>query len=562
MKKLISLLLFLFAAFTAGTAFSQAVDSTTLNAASITGTVTINAHTTYIMKGFNYVRNGGAIVIEPGALIKGAPKVGTENPGVLIIERGGIIYANGTADKPITFTSTKAPGSRAPGDWGGIIVLGRSGINTVTGIDSAQIEGFEAGLGPWYGGQPRVDNDSSGIIRYVRLEYPGINLSGISGNEINGLTSGGVGSRTVYDHIQVSYSGDDAFEFFGGSVNPKYLITLGSVDDDFDCDNGFRGNFQFGLAVRDSNIYDVSGSHNLEIDNNANNPANFNAPRTRVIFSNLTCVGPNVYNNPLFPRNAHLRRNMLACVFNSIIMAYPVGIRFDGSGVANACTGDTIQIRNNIFAGQTRLADSASSTFSGTAWLQTGSFMNRIFTTNSAVMLNNPFNLYPLPPVPANNIDFWMPAGGSPALTGASFTDPLLNGFEQTTYVGAFGSTNWTAGWANFNPQSYVPSPIGVKQTSTEVPGEFALSQNYPNPFNPATTIKFSIPQSGFVSLKVYDILGREVSQIVKDNLQVGSYEVNFDASNLTSGTYFYKINVNTDGSVNWTQTKKMVLVK
>jgi hypothetical protein len=188
--------------------------------------------------------------------------------------------------------------------------------------------------------------------------------------------------------------------------------------------------------------------------------------------------------------------------------------------------------------------------------------MNRIFTTNSAVMLNNPFNLYPLPPVPANNIDFWMPAGGSPALTGASFTDPLLNGFEQTTYVGAFGSTNWTAGWANFNPQSYVPSPIGVKQTSTEVPGEFALSQNYPNPFNPATTIKFSIPQSGFVSLKVYDILGREVSQIVKDNLQVGSYEVNFDASNLTSGTYFYKINVNTDGSVNWTQTKKMVLVK
>ena len=559
MKKIISLLLGLIIVISAGKSYSYGVDSTTLNAASITGTVHLNGNTIYIMKGFNYVRNGAVIVIDPGALILGDKPTS----GALIVERGGKIYANGTVDKPITFTSRFAPGNRHPGDWAGIILLGRAGINTVTGVDSAQIEGFPAGQGPWYGGQPIVNDDSSGVLRYVRIEFPGVNLTSVPGNEINGLTCGGIGSRTVIEHVQISYSGDDAIECFGGTVNLKYIIALGSVDDDFDCDNGFRGMYQFGLAVRDSNIYDVSGSHNFEIDNNANNPSNFNTPRTRVVFSNITAVGPNVYNNPLFLRNAHLRRNMLASIFNSIVMAYPTGIRFDGSGVANACMGDTIEIRHNIFAGQERLADSAGGTnFSGTAWLQTGSFSNRIFTTNSAVMLNNPFNLYPLPAPPANNINFWMPAGGSPALTGASFSDPLLNGFEQTTYVGAFGSDNWTAGWANFNPQMYSPSPIGIKQISTEVPGTFSLTQNYPNPFNPATMIKFSIPQTGFTSLRVYDMLGREVAEIVNDNLQAGTFEVNFDASNLSSGTYFYKLSVNTSQGVNWTETKKMVLVK
>lgn len=558
MKKIISLLLLLFTVFSVKNSYAQPVDSTTLNAASITGTVTLNAHTTYIMKGFNYVRNGGVLVIEPGALILGdKPSTGT-----LLVERGGKIYANGTLEKPITFTSRFPAGQRNPGDWGGVILLGRSGINTASGLDSAQIEGFPAGQGPWYGGQPIVQDDSSGVMRYVRLEYPGVNLTGISGNEINGLTMGGVGSRTVIEYVQVSYSGDDAYEFFGGTVNAKYLIALGTIDDDFDCDNGHRGHIQFGLAVRDSNIFDVSGSHNFEIDNNNNSPSNYNTPRTRTIFSNITAVGPNTFTNNLFPRNAHLRRNMLACVYNSIIMAYPVGIRFDGSGVGNASQGDTIQIRNIIFAGQNKIADTAGTSFSPTPWLQTASFQNRIYPNNNDVQLNNPFNIYPLPPVPANNVSFWMPNGGSPALTGANFSNSNLSGFESTTYVGAFGSTNWSAGWANFNPQQYTPAPISVKQISTEVPGEFVLSQNYPNPFNPATTIKFSIPQSGFVTLKVYDMIGREVAKVVNENLQVGAYEINFDASNLTSGAYFYKFTVNVNGSVNRSQTKKMVLIR
>jgi hypothetical protein len=123
------------------------------------------------------------------------------------------------------FTSRKAPGQRNFGDWGGIIILGRSGINTSSGADSAEIEGFGSGQGPIYGGQPRIDADSSGCLRCVRIEFAGVNLTGVTGNEINGLTMGGVGSRTVIEYVQVSYCGDDSFEWFGGNVNCKYLIS-------------------------------------------------------------------------------------------------------------------------------------------------------------------------------------------------------------------------------------------------------------------------------------------------------------------------------------------------
>ena len=247
---------------------AQVVDITTLNSASITGTVVLTKTTQYLMTGFNYVQNGGKLVIPEGTVILGD----FETKGTLIIQRGGKIIANGTADAPIIFTSEKPAGSRAAGDWGGVIILGRSAINTSSGADSAEIEGFGPGLGPVYGGQPVINDDSSGVFRYVRLEFPGINLTGLSGNEINGLTMGGVGSRTVIEYVMVSYSGDDSFEWFGGTVNPKHLIAYKGLDDDWDCDNGFRVKIQYGLSVRDKDIADISQSNGFEIDNNNNTP--------------------------------------------------------------------------------------------------------------------------------------------------------------------------------------------------------------------------------------------------------------------------------------------------
>lgn len=538
-----------------GKVFS-AIDSTTLNSSSITSNIVLNRTTTYIMKGFNYVQNGATLVIEAGTKIYGD----FNSKGTLIIQRGGKIFANGNANDPILFTSQKPAGQRAAGDWGGIIILGRSGINTASGADSAEIEGFGPGLGPIYGGQPIVDNDSSGVFRYVRIEFPGINLTGISGNEINGLTMGGVGSRTVIEYVQVSYSGDDSFEWFGGTVNCKHLISFKVIDDDWDTDNGFRGKIQFGLSVRDSGLVDVSTSNGFESDNNVNTPTNFNSPRTKPIFSNMTVIGP--YGqigwalNSLWGRGGHLRRNTLMSAYNSIIMAWRVGLRVDGSGVGNAATGDTIQIRNTILAGNIRLADSTGTgSFSPQQWLQTPSFANTIFTDNASVQLTDPFNIYPNVPLPGTNVNYWMPLSGSPALSGASFSNPNLAGFENVSYRGAFGTDNWTANWAQFNPKNY--TVIGINQISSIVPENFILNQNYPNPFNPSTKLSFSIPKSGFTSLKVFDISGKEVADLVNENLTPGTYEYQFNSNNLSSGIYFYTLRVN-----NISDTKKMFLIK
>ncbi|MBL8007445.1 MAG: T9SS type A sorting domain-containing protein [Ignavibacteria bacterium] len=555
MKIKILILVLALSVFTIKNALS-AVDSTTMNSTAISGVITLNSSTTYILKGNTNVINGGVLIVEPGTKIFGD----YNTKGTLIIQRGGKIIANGNANNPIVFTSRQPAGQRRAGDWGGIIVLGRSAINTSTGVDSAEIEGFGPGLGPVYGGQPVINDDSSGVLRYVRIEFPGVNLTGISGNEINGLTMGGVGSRTVIENIQISYSGDDSFEWFGGNVNCRYLVSYKALDDDWDCDNGFRGRVQFGISIRDSAIADISSSNGFEIDNNNNTPSNFNGPRTKPVFSNMTVIGPFITTasaaNPLFQRGAHLRRNMLASVYNSIIMGWKVGIRFDGSGVGDAAASDTVQLRNIIFAGNLRLADSTGTgTFSPQQWLQTSSFQNTVLSQNTQVQLTDPFNIYPDVPLPANNVNNWIPLPGSPALSGASFANPNLTGFQNVTFRGAFGTDNWTSGWTQFNPVNY--TVIGINQISSAVPESFSLHQNYPNPFNPVTKINFSLPKTGFVTLKVYDAGGREIAGLINKSLTSGSYEYVFDGSELSSGIYFYTLRVS-----DYSQTKKMMLLK
>jgi hypothetical protein len=534
------------------TIYAQTWDSTTLNNNNITSNVTLNAGTKYIMKGFVYVKAPATITIPAGTIIYGDKST----TGTLIIERGGKINAVGTAAQPIVFTSRIAPGLRGPGDWGGVIVLGKATINTVSGADTAAIEGLPVSTAPaYYGGND--DNDNSGIMQYVRIEFPGINLSGISGNEINGLTMGGVGRGTTLDHIQVSFSGDDSFEWFGGTVNCKYFIAYKGVDDDFDTDNGFRGRCQYFLGIRDSNIADISGSNGFESDNNANSPVNMNNPRTAPVFTNVTFIGPlRVQTTPInanFKRAEHIRRNSKLSCYNSIYMGYPVGVRFDGTGVSAAFLGDSMAVKNLIIAGCPVLADTAAMNgngFNGINFMNTPAFSNRVLTNNTDVMLTNPYGYE------NGTTGNWMPLAGSPALTGANFTYSQLTDpfFTATTFVGAFGTTNWAAGWSQFNPINY---NVGINQISSEVPFNYTLNQNYPNPFNPSTKINFALPKSSFVSLKVFDVTGREVANLVNEKLNVGTYAYEFNAGSLTSGIYFYRINA--DG---FTETKKMMLIK
>jgi hypothetical protein len=285
----------------------------------ITANTTWTSNNTYLLNGFVYVKSGATLTIEPGTVIYGDKA----SKGALIIEQGAKIIADGTATQPIVFTSALPAGQRSYGDWGGLIICGRAPINVPGG--TATIEG---GVGSVYGGSD--PNDSSGIIRYVRIEFPGIAFQ--PNNEINGLTLGGVGSGTIIDYVQVSYAGDDGFEFFGGTVNAKHLISLRSLDDDFDTDFGYSGKIQYAVCLRDPQAADVSASRGFESDNDASGTTN--TPKTSPLSSNVTLVGPKVTNadavNSNYRRALHLRRNTETSLYNSIVMGWP------GTGAAAA----------------------------------------------------------------------------------------------------------------------------------------------------------------------------------------------------------------------------------
>lgn len=514
----------------------------------ISSSVTLSASKIYMLKGFVVIKSPATLSIESGTLIVGEKST----KGTLIIDRGGKIFANGSASRPIVFTSAQPSGLRAVGDWGGIIIAGRASVNLPGG--EGTIEGGvtdASGNAIKYGGATSPnDDDSSGVLRYVRIEYPGIAFQ--PNNEINGLTLGGVGRKTLVEYVQVSYSGDDAFEFFGGTVNAKHLVSLGALDDDIDTDNGFRGKLQFLFVLRDPLVADISGSHAMEADNDAG--GTFAAPRSLPIVSNATFVGPMADTsatgwNPNFRRGGHWRRSTFYGLYNSIVMGWPDALLFDGNNVANAAMGDTVQLRNTIFAGNKGGFKTASITtgFNPTAWATTASFGNTVLAQPADAQLTDPFFL--LNPDP-------MPKSGSPALSGASFANSRLDTFfTQTTYRGAFGSTRWDLPWANYNPQGFV---TGVKDVDVaSVPSDFVLHQNYPNPFNPTTIINYSLPRSADVTLKVYDMLGREISTLVDEYQGAGTHKVTFDARNLSSGMYLYRFS--TGGSH---EVRKMMLMK
>ena len=403
----------------------------------ITANTTWSANDTIMLEGFVYVNNGVTLTIEPGALIKGL----SDTKAALIVERGGKIMANGTQDRPVVFTSDKPAGQRKPGDWAGIIICGKAPINITGG--EAEIEG---GTGAIYGGNDPADN--SGSLQYVRIEFAGYEVS--SGNEINGLTLGGVGSGTVIEHVQVSFGRDDSFEWFGGTVNAKYLVSYRGGDDDFDTDNGFSGNVQYGLILRGPEEADKSDASNgFESDNDANGSSN--TPLTSAKFSNITILGPyatktqpNV--NPNHKHALRLRRNTRLNLYNSILAGFATGPRIEGPSMALYNTTGGPEIKNCIMAGM--IKDFQVNTDGTTLTQEQYDAMwtagnNQTFAENADIKLTNAWSWGNVNP---------MPQSGSPVLTGASFSG--LSGFETVAFIGGFGTTNWTSGWCSWDPQN------------------------------------------------------------------------------------------------------------
>lgn len=398
----------------------------------ITENKTLTADKKWTLKGYVYVMNGATLTIEPGTVIVGDTAV----KAALCVERGGKLIAEGTADKPIVFTSGKPAGQRAPGDWGGVVLLGKAKTNrSATPV-------IEGGLDRPYGGTDDADN--SGSLKYVRIEFAGI--AAFPGSEINGLTLGAVGSGTTLQNIQVSYGNDDGYEFFGGTVTGKRMISYACSDDDFDFDFGFTGKIQYGVVIKDPNTVDNGDDNNgIECDNDGSGTAA--TPYTRPNLSNFTFVGPNnASTNVRHKYGNRFRRASQFSLRNSIIMGYNAGgFVMESNETAQAYVAGTSVFKNNLVHAVVNPYIGVSAIINNAAVQAKAETDGCITYTNPAdIKLTNAFN------ISAPDVT---PAAGSPALTGASFTD-MDSFFETVTYRGAVGATNWLTGWTSFSPKT------------------------------------------------------------------------------------------------------------
>jgi hypothetical protein len=433
-----------------GTTTPPTTESTILSG-TIRSDINLKTGKTYTLRGIVYVAEGAVMTIEPGTTVLGDKG----SRGTLVITRGSKLIANGASDKPIVFTSSEGASSKS-GDWGGIVLLGRAKTNAsyngTAGLGEAE-GGINNGDGyGLFGGAD--DDDNSGSLKYVRIEYAGYAF--LPDKELNGLSLYAVGRGTTISYVEVAYAADDSFEWFGGTVNCDHLIAYKGLDDEFDTDNGFSGHVQFGIGIRDSAVADVSGSNGFESDNDAG--GSVLTPQTRAIFSNMTLVGPRQnttsVGNALFRNAAQIRRNSSLTVLNSVFLGWPTGLYIDATTGRptdlNIASGDLLWA-GNILAGCTTPIKYGASSSAPTGWSTTDlinwhntiEFNNSILTNTSDAGYAAPYN-YTSP-------DFGV-SPGSPVLSGIyPFTDPKLTGFQTVAYRGAVGpNDNWYKGWTNF----------------------------------------------------------------------------------------------------------------
>lgn len=478
----------------------------------LTGTLsankTLNKGESYLIKGTYVVASGVTLTVQAGAIIKGDKAT----KGVLVVKQGGTLNAIGSAAEPIVFTSSQPVGERDRGDWGGVILMGDAFVNqsakpSLEGLTppSSDADFFKYGTVSTSDASVGNNTQSSGTLKYVRIEYAGIEL--VPNSETNALTMAGVGSGTVIDFVQVSYGGDDGFEWFGGTVDAKHLVSLATWDDDFDTDFGWRGNVQWGVAVRAPFVADQSGSTSFESDSqgNANAIGTICDNTTRTgctqgVFSNITVLGPRDFNNGTgsssnatraistnYTRAMHIRRRTAISIFNSFIAGYGAstvqGLQMDDQGTLDNYTAGAGVFANNVllFPDATAGAEYGSSV-AGAAGTTVKGFWE------PANVVEKPTGAAPWAPVagtPAGSINPYTAYGittlnttglfygsqtsatypsnpnfavASGSLTGLVAADLFANAklgsfFDKTlTYKGAFGATDWTDGWSEFQP--------------------------------------------------------------------------------------------------------------
>ena len=403
-----------------------------------TGTVTWAANNTYVLDGFVFVNEGQVLTIEAGTVVKGKAGKG-ENASALIVARGGRILAEGTATMPIIFTAEADDlnGSVSDTDsglWGGVILLGKALINTdpgeqhVEGIPPSEPRGL-------YGGDN--DQDDSGVLRYVSIRHGGTDIG--EGNEINGLTLGGVGNRTVIEYVEVFSNMDDGIEIFGGAASLKYIISAFCGDDAYDYDQGYHGRGQFWLGVQGFNRGDRLGEHD-----GGTNPVD-GMPLAIPMICNATYVGQPAGAGT---RAVTFRKNAGGHYVNSIFYQQAFGI--DVELELSECSYDRWQngqlsLLNNLFYlinDNTLISIMPGEGVNGEMVSEANEKLSADFIANGNVVQDPGFEL--------NGLTFdVIPAKDVSENMGPYPPDPW---FEDAGFKGAFGpATNWAAGWSLFS---------------------------------------------------------------------------------------------------------------
>ncbi|HWA56081.1 MAG TPA: fibronectin type III domain-containing protein [Gemmatimonadales bacterium] len=471
------------AAVTAGVAYSYRVAATDgsktssastpvtfttgVQAATITGNIAANRtlykDTVYTLSGYVKVQPGATLTVQAGTKIVGDTTVLGSSLWIL---RGAKIDAQGTAAEPIVFTSARSPGNRAPGDWGGLIIIGNGVINR-TGA-TILTEGPAAVSENYAGGND--NNDNSGTLRYVRIEFAGYDVSGGAGQELNALSSYAVGRGTTYEYIQTMAGLDDSFEFWGGAVDGRYLISYESGDDHFDWTEGYQGRNQFLIALQTQRLVPRPGAGVFSSDprgfeGDGCDPAvsgctvtatGTSTPFSNPVFANFTMIGPGQLAGIPADGNGGVWRRGTGGWFVNGILARWKGIAIN---IRDAWTDtlfvqrDSLHLSNLILAQNGFNYDTAGAGFGQTTNFPAGQLStHQAFAANVAVDTLLGLNLNPA------GLN-WKPKAGSPATTGAgTVTAGKVAGYfggtwTNTTYIGAAdpAGTAWWQGWTAYN---------------------------------------------------------------------------------------------------------------
>lgn len=424
-------------------------------------TQTLTKDKKYLLKGQVFVRDGKTLTIQPGTVIFGDRRT----RGVLVVDKGGVLNAEGTVSEPIVFTSNQEPGIRDRGDWGGLVILGRANTNQ----NNPAIEGITPEVNFGTTNSTANDNESSGILKYVRVEFGGIELT--PNNETNSITMGGVGRGTIMEYNMVSFGGDDGFEWFGGTVDGKYFISHAIWDDDFDCDFGWSGNVQYGLVVRYPGFADQSESNAFECDNGPND--NDVQPYTTGTFSNITVYGPirvgdRVSNNN-FAHAIDLRRRTAISIFNSVFTGFPRGLRMNQPSVYDNFAANNLGVlENNIMVAPNmgnafRAGSGVDVANVQTYWEDNNSVIagpqnasELSIYTNLGLNTDLFYGSGQLASDYPSNPNFAVSSGtltSGADFSNAKFSESNRTGFfDNVNFIGGFSGTDWTNGWTEFDP--------------------------------------------------------------------------------------------------------------